>query len=88
MVWKKLSPTEITLAKKWYLEDDLSATQIAKRLGRSASTISRLVVKKVACKPQGRKPLLTRGHGGQVGEEVGAADSEEVAASTKSQSPC
>ena len=47
MKWSKLSETEISLAKKWYLEEDLSAAKIAQRLDRSASTISRLVTQKV-----------------------------------------
>jgi len=45
MKWSKLSETEISLAKKWYLEENLSAAKIAQRLDRSASTISRLVLK-------------------------------------------
>ena len=59
MAWSKLSYTETTLAKTWYLEENMSAAKIAKRLGRSASTVSRLVVKKVARKEQGRKPILS-----------------------------
>ena len=59
MKWSKLSETEISLAKKWYLEEDLSAGKIAQRLDRSASTISRLVIQKVVRKQQGRKPILT-----------------------------
>ena len=34
---------------------------IAKRMGRSPSTISRLVIKKRPLKKQGRKPLLSKG---------------------------
>ena len=60
MTWSKLSEAEIALAKRWYVEENLSASKIAQRLGRSASTVSRLVVKKVKRKPQGRKPLLTK----------------------------
>ena len=59
MVWKKLSATEVTLAKRWHLEEGLSAAKIAERLGRSPSTISRLVIKKVVRKRQGRKVLLS-----------------------------
>lgn len=59
MVWTKLSETEITLAKRWHVEENLSAVKIAQRLGRSASTISRLVIKKLKRQPQGRKPLLS-----------------------------
>ena len=60
MVWKKLSETEVTLSKRWYLEEGLSAVQMAKRLGRSPSTISRLVIKRRPLKVQGRKPLLNK----------------------------
>ena len=60
MTWGKLSDTEIALAKRWYVEDNLSAKQIAQRLKRSPSTVSRLVVKKVKRKSRGRKPLLTK----------------------------
>lgn len=59
MTWSKLSDTEIALAKKWYVEEDLSAAKIAQRLGRTASTISRLLIQKVARKQQGRKPILS-----------------------------
>ena len=61
MVWKKLSETDVTLSKRWYLEAGQSAVQIAKRLGRSPSTISRLVIKRRPLKVQGRKPLLIKG---------------------------
>ena len=61
MVWKKLSETDVTLSKRWYLEAGQSAVQIAKRLGRSPSIISRLVIKRRPLKVQGRKPLLIKG---------------------------
>ena len=35
MVWTKLSETEMALAKKWHLEENLSAVQVAKRSGPS-----------------------------------------------------
>ena len=60
MKWCKLSETEITLAKRWYVEENLSAKKIAQRLKRSPSTVSRLVVKKVKRNARGRKPLLTK----------------------------
>ena len=60
MVWKKLSETEVTLSKRWHLEEGLSAVQIAMRLGRSPSTISRLVLKRMHLKVQGHKPLLSK----------------------------
>ena len=53
-----MAQTEISLAKKWYVEDNQSTGEIAKRLGRDPSTISRLVVKRVPRKVQGRKRLL------------------------------
>ena len=33
MTWSKLSDTEIALAKKWYVEEDLSAAKIAQGRG-------------------------------------------------------
>ena len=59
MKWAKMTPTEISLAKKWYVEENLSAVKIAKRLGRDPSTVSRLVVKRVPRRKQGRSPLLS-----------------------------
>ena len=59
MAWKKLATAEIALAKRWHLEEGLSAAKIAERLGRAPSTISRLVIKKVVRKRQGRKILLS-----------------------------
>ena len=80
MVWTKLSETEMTLAKKWHLEENLSAVQVAKRLGRSPSIISRLVIKRRPRKVQGRKPLLTKGMVDKLEAKVEAmiqkADSE------------
>ena len=49
------------LSKRWYQEEGPSAVQIAKRLGRSPSTVSRLVIKRRPLKVQGRKPLLSKG---------------------------
>ena len=54
-----MSPTEMTLAKKWYVEEGLGSVKIAQRLGRDPSTISRLLVQRKPRKPQGRKPLLS-----------------------------
>ena len=59
MAWKKLTTAEIALAKRWHLEEGLSAAKIAERLGRAPSTISRLVIKKVVRKRQGRNILLS-----------------------------
>ena len=58
MKWAKMTSTEIWLAKKWYMEENMSAGKIAKRLGRDPSTVSRLVVKRVPQRKQGRVPLL------------------------------
>ena len=53
----KLTDTEVMLAKKWYIDGETTA-EIAERLGRSQSTITRLLVKRVARKKQGRKAAL------------------------------
>ena len=70
----------MALAKKWHLEESLSAVQVAKRLGHSPSTISRLVTKRRPRKVQGRKPLLTEGMVDKLEAKVEAmiqkADSE------------
>ena len=47
------------MAKSWYEKDKQKPSEIAKRLGRNMSVITRLVVKCVARKKQGRKPALT-----------------------------
>ena len=72
MVWKKLSATDVTLSKRWYLEAGQSAVQIAKRLGRSPSTSSRLVIKRRPLKVQGRKPLLSKGKVDRLVAKTGA----------------
>ena len=46
------------LAKKWFVQNDETPADIADRLGRDKSTITRLLVKRVARKKQGRKPIL------------------------------
>lgn len=53
----KLTDTEVTLAKKWYIDGETTA-EIGERLGRNQSTITRLLVKRVARKKQGRKAAL------------------------------
>ena len=55
--WAKVDATEIRLAKSWFLAGETSA-EIQKRLGRNRSTITRLLLKRVARKSQGRKPAL------------------------------
>jgi transposase len=59
MVGQRLSEEELRLAKKWYLEDNHSPKEIAERLGRDKSTMARLLVKRLAHKPPGRKRLLS-----------------------------
>ena len=56
--WKKLSDDEIRLAKTWF-EDCVEPSEIAERLGRDKSTITRLCVKMVPRKKQGRKKTLS-----------------------------
>ena len=57
VAWVKLTDTEVTLAKKWYIDGETTA-EIGERLGRNQSTITRLLVKRVARKKQGRKAAL------------------------------
>ena len=54
-----MTDTEIKLAKKWYIEDNEGTATIAKRLGRDRSTITRLVIKRLARRAQGRPQALT-----------------------------
>ena len=56
--YKKLSSEEIRLAKQWYAED-VAASDIAERLGRDKSTITRLVVQQVERRSLGRRASLT-----------------------------
>ena len=48
MVGQRLSKEELRLEKKWYLEDSRSPREITERLGRDKSTMTRLLVKRVA----------------------------------------
>jgi hypothetical protein len=57
--WKKMTDEEIRLARKWYKEEKLKPSEIAKRLGRDKSVMTRLLVKRVTRKKQGRNPVLT-----------------------------
>ena len=59
MAWSKMSVTEIALAKKWYIEDGETTAEIAQRLGRDQSSITRLLVKRRPRKTQGRKKALS-----------------------------
>eukprot|EP00439_Symbiodinium_sp_Y106_P061416 s2926_g9.t1 len=55
-----MSPEEIRLAKRWYHDDGIKPSEIADRLGRSKSALTRLLVKQVPRKKQGRAPLLSK----------------------------
>ena len=56
--WKKLSGVERGLAERWY-KAHISPSEIASRLGRDKSTITRHVIKKIPQKRQGRPPAIT-----------------------------
>lgn len=56
--WTKLCEKEISLARRWY-DDGNSCAEIAERLGRDKSVITRLLVKQVPRKKQGRRESLT-----------------------------
>lgn len=53
-----MSTTEASLAQRWYREH-VAPAEIARRLGRNKSTITRHVIKKVPRRAQGRPPALT-----------------------------
>ena len=59
MTWSKMCDKEVSLAKKWYVEDGESTAKIAQRLGRNQGTITRLVVQRKKRLTQGRPPALT-----------------------------
>ena len=54
-----MSPEEQRLASKWYCEQSKPPSDIAALLGRDKSTLTRLLVKQVSRKKQGRPPVLT-----------------------------
>ena len=54
-----LNPEEERLARKWRVEEELSPSKIAERLGRDKSTITRLFRRRIPRKQRGRKSLLT-----------------------------
>ena len=60
MVFKKLSAEEERLAKMWFQEDGKTPAEIAELLRRDKSTMTRLLVKKVKRKRDGRPVLLTK----------------------------
>ena len=57
--WTKVSPEEQRLAKKWYWEQQKNPREIADLLDRDKSTITRLLVKQVHRKKQGRPRALS-----------------------------
>ena len=57
--WKKMSEDEIRLAKTWYGKDKIPPSEIAARLGRDKSALTRLLVKQAPRKKQGAPPKLT-----------------------------
>ena len=56
--WTKMTTAEIALAKKWHVVDGESPREIAIRLGRNKSTLTRLLVQRKARKRPGRKEML------------------------------
>ena len=58
--WKKMTEEEVRLANAWYTEDGLPPSAIAERLGRDKSVLTRLLVKQVPQKKQGRPPSLSQ----------------------------
>lgn len=54
-----LSMEEQRLAKEWYVNDSVAPGEIAKRLKRDKSTITRLLCKRLPRKKLGRKPILS-----------------------------
>ena len=48
------------MAKRWYHDDGIKPSEIADRLGRSKSVLTRLLVKQMPRKKQGRAPLLSK----------------------------
>ena len=52
-----MTDAEVALAKQWHVTGETTA-EIADRLGRNQSSITRLLVKRVPRKKQGRKALL------------------------------
>ena len=59
--WSKLSDQEIQQAKQWYDDGD-PCSEIADKLGRDKSVITRLLVKQVPRLQQGRPTALTKGN--------------------------
>jgi hypothetical protein len=57
--WTKMSVDEVRLATAWYEEEKVAPAEIAERLGRDKATLTRLLVKTVDRKRQGRPVALT-----------------------------
>ncbi len=58
--WTKMTPTEMRLAKTWFEKNKLAPSEIAARLGRDKSVMTRLLVKQVPRKKQGRNAKLSK----------------------------
>ena len=56
--WGRMSEDELRLAKTWYGKDKIAPSEIAARLGRGTSALTRLLVKRVPRKKQGAPPKL------------------------------
>jgi len=50
-----MSEEEVRLAKKWAIQDDVAPSEIAERLGRDKSTITRLLKPRSRRQQRGRK---------------------------------
>lgn len=55
MTGSSLSSTEVGLAKSWAIQEGLAPSEIAERLGRDKSTITRLLRTTSKRKARGRK---------------------------------
>ena len=56
--WGRMSEDELRLAKTWYGKDKIPPSEIAARLGRGTSALTRLLVKQAPRKKQGAPPKL------------------------------
>ena len=59
MAGSPLSSEELRLAKMWYNEDGVAPSEIARRLRRTKSTITRAVVQELPRGVRGRKRVLS-----------------------------
>ena len=74
--WHKLSDEEIRLARMWYEVDGKSPKAIADLLHRDKSTMTRLLVKQLERKKDGRPPALSEVQNDAL-EKAGSADQED-----------